>query len=224
MTVHSPGRPDDLPPAEDLWADAAALAVLTAGLNSVYLEKAEPDEHGLRSRDAQNGWWTLSRWPDGRMLLCGIDEDYGETILEPPVDLLAGGPDWLPADYLADPMGGGETVGLVYWWDGTWGRAPYPDGLADDGLIGLAPVSRGEWRWRDDLLECAPDTEEAGAAYDALLAAARSYAVGEATLRRLFDALDPERLKTELRASVDIAAALDIARRTGLTSPQAKIR
>jgi hypothetical protein len=217
LTVHSPGRPTDLPRAEDLWADAAVLAVLTAGLAPGYLEQAEPDEHGLRSRDAQNGWWTLSRWPHGRMVLCGIDDDYSETILEPPVDLLAGGPDWLPTDYLADPLGGGETLGLVYWWDGSWGRAPYPDDLTDDGLAGLAPVSREEWRWRHDLLDCASDTEAAGAAYDALLSAARSHTVDEAALGRLFDALDVERLTTELHASIDLSAALDIARRAGLT-------
>ncbi len=217
MTVHSPGRPGDLPQAEDLWADAAALAVLSAGLEPGYLERAELDEHGLRSRDAQNGWWTLSRWPYGRMVLCGIDDDYGETILEPPLDLLAGGPDWLPADYLADPFGGGETVGLVYWWDGAWGRAPYPDDLGDDGLVGLAPVSREEWRWRPEILECAPDAEEAGAAYDALLGAARTHTVDEAALGRLFDALNAELLATELHASIDLAAALDVARRAGLT-------
>ncbi len=217
MTVHSPGRPGDLPQAEELWADAAALAVLTAGLEPGYLEAAELDEHGLRSRDAQNGWWTLSRWPHGRMVLCGIDDDYSETVLEPPVDLLAGGPDWLPADHLADPLGGGETVGLVYWWDGSWGRAPYPDDLNDDGLAGLALVARDEWQWRRDLLDCAPDAEKAGTAYDALLGAARSRAVDEAALTRLFDALDAERLTTELRASTDLAAALDVARRAGLT-------
>ncbi len=217
MTVHSPGRPSDLPQAEELWADAAVLAVLSAGLDPGYLERAELDEHGLRSQDSQNGWWTLSRWPHGRMVLCGIDDDYGETLLEPPVDLLAGGPDWLPAGYLADPLGGGETVGLVYWWDGEWGRAPYPDGLADDGLRGLAPVSREEWVWRRDLLECAPDAAEAGAAYDALLAAARTRTVDEAVLGRLLGALDAGRLATELHASKDLAAAFDVAHRTGLT-------
>ncbi|MDN3353747.1 hypothetical protein [Actinomadura sp. DC4] len=217
MTVHSPGRPTDLPRAEELWADAAVLAVLSAGLRPGYLEQAELDEHGLRSLDSQNGWWTLSRWPHGRMVLCGIDDDYGETLLEPPVDLLAGGPDWLPADYLADPLGGGETVGLVYWWDGSWGRAPYPDGLRDDGLAGLAPVSREEWPWRHDILDCASDADEAGAAYDALLSAARSYTVDEAALGRLFGALDVGRLTTEMHASIDLTAALDVARRAGLT-------
>ncbi|GAB2842115.1 hypothetical protein GCM10027176_52530 [Actinoallomurus bryophytorum] len=69
----------------------------------------------------------------------------------------------------------------------------------------------------NDLLDCASDTDEAGAAYDALLSAARSHTVDEAALGRLFDALDVERLTTELHASIDLTAALDIARRAGLT-------
>ncbi|MQY08478.1 hypothetical protein ACRB68_65870 [Actinomadura sp. RB68] len=213
--MHNPGRPEDLPPAEELWADAAALAVLSAGVRSDYLEGAEPDEHGLRSRDNQNGWWTLSRWPHGRMLLCGIDEDYSDTIMDPPIDLLAGAPDWLPADYLDSPFGGPEMYGLLYWWDGSWGRAPYPDDLTDDGLSSLAPGSHEHYR--PALLACASDAEEAGAAYDGLLAAARARTVDEATLTRLFGALDAERLKAELRATADLAAALAIARSTGLT-------
>ena len=39
----------------------------------------------------------------------------------------------------------------------------------------------------------------------------------EAALGRLFDALDVERLTTELHTAIDLTAALDIARRAGLT-------
>ncbi|MFF4954337.1 hypothetical protein [Streptomyces chattanoogensis] len=83
----------------------------------------------------------------GRAVLHGIDNDYSEGVgLTPPVDLLAGGPDWLPWEWLIALISN-EVLGFVYWWaDGAWGRAPYPDDLREDGLTAIVPADDSEVR------------------------------------------------------------------------------
>ncbi|WP_189851424.1 hypothetical protein [Streptomyces omiyaensis] len=139
MTINRPGLPGDLPPAETLWARWA----LVAAFGTTAARESRPSAHrtghwidddGLHLDDGGCTWWVMSRAGEGRYVLYGEDESSGTRWHRPPVDVLAGGPAWLPWEELEDRRSGGE-LGCVYWYeDGTWARAPYPDGLDDDGL------------------------------------------------------------------------------------------
>ncbi|WP_030243163.1 hypothetical protein [Streptomyces sp. NRRL S-350] len=139
MTVHRPGLPEDLPPAEELWARWALLAALEA---TTEYEERPPrfrtgrwiDGQALHWDDCGCTWWVMSKEGDGRFVLYGEDEAGDVQWHEPAIDMLAGGPDWLPYEALRDGLEGRE-VGCVYWYEnGAWARAPYPDDLGDDGL------------------------------------------------------------------------------------------
>ncbi|WP_418958956.1 hypothetical protein [Streptomyces tritici] len=137
MTIERPGRPGDLPPAELLWARWGLIAVLEA--TSAKETERYPvgvwiDDEGLHLDDCGCTWWTFSRLGDGRYVLYGEDESSGVKWYEPEIDMLAGGPDWLPYEELRDRLKGNE-LGCVYWYEnGSWARAAYPDDLDDDGL------------------------------------------------------------------------------------------
>ncbi|MFF5788955.1 hypothetical protein ACFY8P_28795 [Streptomyces sp. NPDC012693] len=139
MTIHRPGLPEDLPSGEALWARWALLAAVGAttgeeNRGSGYRTGRWIDAQGLHWDDSGCTWWVMSRMGEGRFVLYGEDESSGVKWHEPPIDMLAGGPDWLPYDELRDRLEGYE-LGCVYWYEnGTWARAPYPDGLRDDGL------------------------------------------------------------------------------------------
>ncbi|KMO97045.1 hypothetical protein [Streptomyces roseus] len=138
MTIHRPGRPADLPPAELLWARWAFVAVLEA--------TTEAETHGvhrtghwidggrLHLDDCGSTWWTLARVGQGRFVLYGEDESSQVKWHKPAIDMLAQAPDWLPHEKLRALLEGWE-LGCVYWYEnGAWARAPYPEGLGDDGL------------------------------------------------------------------------------------------
>ncbi|MEU6620970.1 hypothetical protein ABZ926_09370 [Streptomyces litmocidini] len=139
MTINRPGLPEDLPPAETLWARWA----LVAALGATTADERRPsghrtghwiDDDGLHWDDCGCTWWVMSRMGEGRYVLYGEDESSMAKWHEPPVDMLAGGPSWLPWDELRDRLSGNE-LGCVYWYEnGAWARAPYPDSLDDDGL------------------------------------------------------------------------------------------
>ncbi|MFC8954252.1 hypothetical protein ACFT8P_16695 [Streptomyces sp. NPDC057101] len=139
MTIHRPGLPEDLPSGEALWARWALLAAVGAttaeeNRGSGYRTGRWIDAEGLHWDDSGCTWWIMSRMGEGRFVLYGEDESSGVKWHEPPIDMLAGGPDWLPYDELRDRLEGYE-LGCVYWYEnGAWARAPYPDGLRDDGL------------------------------------------------------------------------------------------
>ncbi|CAL9637754.1 hypothetical protein [Streptomyces sp. enrichment culture] len=139
MTVHRPGLPQDLPPAETLWARWALLAAVDATTEdeerpSGYRTGYWIDRTGLHWEDSGCTWWVMSRLGEGRFVLYGEDESSKVKWHTPPIDMLAGGPDWLPQEELRDRIEGYE-LGCVYWYeDGVWGRAPYPEDLGDDGL------------------------------------------------------------------------------------------
>ncbi|MFI9050982.1 NUDIX hydrolase [Streptomyces sp. NPDC053427] len=135
------------PPPEVLWTHGAALAAWAAE-RPLPLHNYRVDDVGLHSEDIGNGWWSLLRVEGGRAVLYGIDNDYSESIAQvPPVDLLAGGPSWLPWDRLATLTDRGETFGFLYWWaDGAWGRAPFPHSVREDGLRSMVPDGDGEVR------------------------------------------------------------------------------
>ncbi|MFE1869297.1 hypothetical protein ACFW9N_00115 [Streptomyces sp. NPDC059496] len=141
MKIHRPGRPEDLPEASVLWARWAALAVATWDAE----EEEERFRHGywfdgsgsdveLRYDDGACSRWVLIRADGGRAVLFGQDDSSKVAQYEPPIDLLAGAPGWVRDERLHDLLEQGR-VECVYWFeDGSWRRAPYPDGLHDDGL------------------------------------------------------------------------------------------
>ncbi|MFG2328823.1 hypothetical protein ACGFMM_04285 [Streptomyces sp. NPDC048604] len=137
MTINRPGLPGDLPPAELLWARWALVAVLQASEaqeSERYPTGAWIDDEGLHFDDCGCTWWTFPRLGEGRYVLYGEDESSGVKWHDMPIDMLAGGPDWLPYDELRDRLKGNE-LGCVYWYEnGAWARAPYPEDLDDDGL------------------------------------------------------------------------------------------
>lgn len=138
MTVHRPGLPGDLPPAELLWARWALVAVLEASTaaegRGVHRTGHWLEGRALRLDDCGCTWWALARCGEGRYVLYGEDESSDVKWHEPRIDMLAGGPGWLPYETLRDLLEGYE-LGCVYWYeDGAWARAPYPGSLEDDGL------------------------------------------------------------------------------------------
>lgn len=150
MTIHRPGRPEDLPAAELLWARWAFVAVLEATTaaegRGVHRTGHWIDRGGLHLDDCGSTWWTLARMGQGRFVLYGEDESSGVKWHKPAIDMLAQAPDWLPYEKLRALLQGWE-LGCVYWYEnGVWARAPYPQGLGDDGLdCGMGRfVDRGE--------------------------------------------------------------------------------
>lgn len=138
MSIQRPGLPGDLPSPEVLWARWALVAVVEATTeaeeSTSYRTGCWIDDEGLHLDDSGCTWWTFSRIGAGRYVLFGEDESSHVKWHEPPVDMLAGGPDWLPYEELRDRLAGNE-LGCVYWYEnGSWARAPYPDDLGDDGL------------------------------------------------------------------------------------------
>ncbi|WP_278266161.1 hypothetical protein [Nocardia sp. AG03] len=176
MTIHKPGRPEDLPDARTLWARWAFIAAVRAdsreeqpGRTGYWI-----DAEGLHWDDSACTVWTLSPQGEGRFLLYGEEEVSEVRFYEPPIDVLAGGPAWLPFDELRERYEDYQA-GTVYWYEnGAWARAPYPDDLRDDGLAsGLFGVID-----RDELLrELIPHLEEAPGLpdIDSLLTDAEAY-------------------------------------------------
>ncbi|MFE7317535.1 hypothetical protein ACFU7T_31190 [Streptomyces sp. NPDC057555] len=132
--MHRPSVPGDLDHPEQVWARAATLAVAAAAID-------DGDEYtvGPQGLHCWNGggayWWRLRVYEDGRALLCGHDADGSYTNSgDRQIDLLAGGPAWLPWAQLYDDARG-NLLGFVYWYEGgVWARAPYPAEMPDDGL------------------------------------------------------------------------------------------
>ncbi|MEU3839319.1 hypothetical protein AB0E88_04735 [Streptomyces sp. NPDC028635] len=219
MTVHRPGLPEDLPPADQLWARWALLAALQA---TTEYEERPPrhrtgrwiDDKGLHWDDCGCTWWVMAKAGDGRFVLYGEDEASDVKWYEPAIDVLAGGPHWLPYDELRNRLEGRE-IGCVYWYEnGAWARAPYPDDLDDDGLdCGMSCfIDRGEVL--GELTDHLDDTVD-GPSADSLLADAEAYR------------LEPSRLLEQLAETTTyddpmdrpaVARALD---RAGLTGEHA---
>ncbi|MFJ8039524.1 hypothetical protein ACIRBX_03290 [Kitasatospora sp. NPDC096147] len=186
MTINRPGLPTDLPPAERLWARWALLAALRATAEaearpSVHRRGRWIDEVGLHWDDSGCTWWIFESLGEGRFVLYGEDESSAVKWYEPAIDVLAGGPDWLPYAELRERIAGWE-IGCVYWYEnGAWARAPYPEDLDDDGL----DCGIGEFADRDDVLRTvrfnlADRTDAEGA--ERFLADAESYRLDPAAL------------------------------------------
>ncbi|MFF7736386.1 hypothetical protein [Streptomyces sp. NPDC007984] len=115
------------------------------------------DDEGLHLDDAGCTWWGLAPRGEGRYVLFGEDESSGVKWHRPPVDMLAGAPDWLPHEQLKELVSGYE-LGCVYWYeDGAWARAPYPGTLRDDGL----DCGMSRFTDRADLLRTLADEDHA---------------------------------------------------------------
>ncbi|MFF6781285.1 hypothetical protein [Streptomyces sp. NPDC012510] len=138
MTINRPGLPGDLPAAEVLWARWALVAVLEATTEDEQAGHHRTgtwvDDKGLHLDDCGCTWWGFEPRGEGRFVLFGEDESSGVRWHEPPVDVLADAPGWLPHDRLTELVDSGE-LGCAYWYEnGVWGRSPYPATLDDDGL------------------------------------------------------------------------------------------
>ncbi|MCB5179586.1 hypothetical protein [Streptomyces antimicrobicus] len=212
MTIARPGRPQDLPAPELLWARWGLVAVLRATAADEERGGRRTghwiDDTGLRLDDCGCTWWTLSRVGEGRFVLYGEDESSAVKWHEPPIDMLATAPDWLPHDRLRDLLEGWE-LGCIYWYeDGAWGRAPYPADLSDDGL----DCGMSRFVDRSDLLrDVAYDDQDWGKVADRaeeLVTAAESYRLTPAALRAV--------VGDSPAAARDLPAMLRTLERTGL--------
>ncbi|MBB6173860.1 hypothetical protein HNR23_003920 [Nocardiopsis mwathae] len=228
MKFHRPGRPEDLPPVEMLWSHGAALAALGAGIRDEWAIFAVEDEV-LHFDDGGGNEWSLVRIEGGRAVLVGHDHECSDTYdFHPtPIDFLAGGPDWLPWEWLAD-YEDREPVGFLYWWDGAvWSRVPYPDGVDDDGLGMLVERISSIERAVDEVREFldhayleeadAEDGEDEEFDEDAALSRGRELmrraaegTVDSQALAVVLELIDGER--------PGVPAALEVARRAGLTA------
>ncbi|MEU0560226.1 hypothetical protein [Dactylosporangium sp. NPDC006015] len=207
MTVRVP----DLPPPHDLWAEPALLSALAAGRAPSIMPGYAVTADGLRMRDVGNGWWALLPVAGGRAVLFGLDLDNSEIeMCREPVDLLAGGPAWLPWSFLQALLAG-EVVGFVYWWDGTaWSRARYPADLREDGCrILLEEASTALAGAVEQLTDDATDRQRL---LDRLRDAARDRTADLA----LFAAVEHARTSA-YEPAIDPATALAAATRAGLT-------
>ncbi|GAB3834845.1 hypothetical protein ACFPIJ_10995 [Dactylosporangium cerinum] len=202
----------DLPDPRDLWAEPALLAALTADRPSSSLPGYDVTADGLRMRDIGNGWWGLLPVTGGRAVLYGLDLDNSEIeMCREPVDLLAGGPAWLPWSWLQALLAGAEPVGFVYWWDGTeWSRAPYPAELREDGCPFLLEDSVRA------LAEAAEQLTTDPAGRQQLLARLRAAARDRTAGLALFAAVEQARTSTR-EPAIDPDTALAAAARAGLT-------
>ncbi|WP_326793414.1 hypothetical protein OHA79_39575 [Streptomyces sp. NBC_00841] len=150
----------------------------------------------------------------GRFVLYGEDEASDVKWHEPLIDMLAGGPDWLPYDELRDRLKGYE-LGCVYWYEnGAWARTPYPDDLGDDGLDGGMSDFVDRHRTLGELSNYVDDTACEPSA-DTLLADAEAHRLKPGLLLERLRPTNPDDEPLDLSA---VARALTLA---GLTGPTA---
>ncbi|MFI0446878.1 hypothetical protein [Actinomadura sp. 6N118] len=205
-----------LPDADELWAEAAALAVLPALIPGMEPMGFGLVSGGLRSGDVGNGWWGMSWVEGGRAVVYGYDNDGSQTRAQVlPIDLLAGGPGWLPWEWLHKTIRHAEILAFVYWWDGeSWARTPYPEGMNDGAGCGSGGADDRYW-------ELAEEYSDAVAAYNALVNACRARTVDRAVIEALISPLDAETVAEELDVDdaegiFDIDGALAVAEEIGV--------
>ncbi|NDU76516.1 hypothetical protein GWI34_28405 [Actinomadura sp. DSM 109109] len=194
----------DVPPPGELWAQGVVKAMMAPYLDDCS-GRVLVDGGGLRTEDIGNGFWAL-RWVEGgRALLYGHDNEASDThIQDLPVDLLAGGPEWLPWEWLRDLLVNEDySVAFLRWWDSSWGGPPLP-GHVDDGLaVILADGAESMDEYIDG------DGSPSAAAYQDLLDAVTAGTVERPAVEALLAALDvPE---------ADPAEALGVAAQAGVT-------
>ncbi|MDQ7905390.1 hypothetical protein RB614_12730 [Phytohabitans sp. ZYX-F-186] len=208
-------------PAPDVLASrwgALAAAMTAAGYDDVYwfdADGAHYDDHG-------GNWARLILVEGGRAVLFGFDHEYSDTTTaDPPIDLLAGAPAWLPWPRLL-PHADEDMLGAVYWYEGgSWHRVGYPDGLHDglrstigwlfeDGAAIVAELRSVVSEWGGHDIDGEREAAEVTAAADRLVAAATARTVDAAALEGLLGRLRER--------PVDLAAGVAMAARAGLTA------
>jgi hypothetical protein len=126
----------ELPEPGLLWTRWATLAAALSALG--YDDVWSVDGTGAHHDDGGGNWSHLALVEGDRAVLYGCDHEYSATThADPPLDLLAGAPDWLPWDELV-PRAAEDQLGYVLWHeDGGWRRVEYPGG-EQDGLAATA--------------------------------------------------------------------------------------
>ncbi|MGA5302028.1 hypothetical protein ACPCHT_19020 [Nucisporomicrobium flavum] len=133
----------DLPAPGPMWHRWATLAAALTALG--FDDTWTVDETGAHHDDGGGNWSHLTLVEAGRAVLYGYDHEYSDTTYEePPIDLLADAPAWVPWDDLLRHAGQ-DQLGYALWYDdGHWSRAAYPEGV-NDGLTATAgPVLTDE--------------------------------------------------------------------------------
>lgn len=224
MLFHTPGRPEDLPSFDTLWARAAALAALEAGGCENQHAYADAVVH---HDDSGGNEWRLARLQGGRGVLVGADHECDEHVDLEGYDPYAG-PDWLPWTWFT-ALENKREQGFAYWWDGdAWDRIDYPDVIDNDGLdLLLTHLSTAEEATGTilDFLDLRPSTDEwkEGSLLVQRVLELAEQGTGTAEEWSLaLDAVlvfaarqDSQYLDRE-EGGFDVAAALAVARATGL--------
>ncbi|MFD8146766.1 hypothetical protein [Streptomyces sp. NPDC059708] len=222
MEIERPGRPEDLPAAELLWARWALTAVLEAseeGENTPFVHRSGAwiDDEGLHLDDSGCTWWTLAPMGRGRYALYGEDESSAVKWHKPAIDMLAQAPEWLPFERLRDLLEGWE-LGCVYWYeDGAWARAPYPQGLDDDGL----DCGMSRYAVRAEAVDLLVNADRGLPRERALrlMEAAEAYRVTASEIEAVLDDVDAD-ADVDAYTAGDRAAVLRALERTGLSGPR----
>ncbi|WP_306369850.1 hypothetical protein [Nocardiopsis sp. CC223A] len=209
---HLPGLPSDLPHPEVLWARVGAYASVCAGLG---LAECVPGPGAVHFQLVLGARFCLARVAGGTFLLIGEDpENTAARARTRPIDPFQGAPEALPWDRLAEL----PRPDFVYWWDGEWARAPYPDDWADDGLAATVGWCADLDDFTEWVVRAALDTTDPAGTVSArkavadLAARARERTLGADALAAVLD--------HAARADADPAAGLALARELGLTGEQ----
>lgn len=199
----------DVPPPDELWAQGVVKAMMAPYLDDCS-GQVQVDDGSLRTEDIGNGYWAL-RWVEGgRALLYGYDNEVSDThIQDLPVDLLAGGPAWLPWEWLRDLLVNEDySVAFLRWWDGSWDGPPLPEHV-DDGLSII--LADGAERM-DELID--GEGSPSALAYQDLMRAVTAGDVERPAVQALLAALGvPE---ADPREALDVAARAGVTREDGL--------
>lgn len=224
MRFHTPGRPEDLPSFDTLWARAATLAALEAGGSENQHAYADAVVH---HDGASGNEWRLARLQGGRGVLAGAGRECVEHIELDGFDPYDG-PDWLPWTWFTE-LENQREQGFAYWWDGAaWDRVDYPDVIDNDGLnLLLTTLSTEKDTIREvlDFLDLWPSTDgwqEGSLLVQRVLDLAGQGTGTEEEWHLALDAVlvfaalqDSQYLDCE-EDEFDVAAALAVARATGL--------
>ncbi|MFD0267818.1 hypothetical protein ACFVGY_14690 [Streptomyces sp. NPDC127106] len=223
-TVHKPSRPEDLEHPDRIWARALTFFLLDAscgGETSGFSEKWMEFSTGA-------GWWWVERFDGDRAMFAGGASRGNNTPADGrQIDLISGGPDWLPKELLREEAGR-DGIGFLYWWeDDAWHRVPYPEELREDHLDVAAPWLNSEEEFHgqaEDLLQyeymTVAQVEVLEAECTRFRELAERRAVDEAAVTGLLAAAWPE--GTEGMDPEHLPACLDLAARAGVTGSPAR--
>src|SRR4051794_38636246 len=102
-----------------MWVRWSTFAATFAALGHDDVWSVGPG--GAHHDDGGGNWAHLALIEGGRAVLYGYDHEYSETVdADPPIDLLAEAPGWLPWAELIR-LQGEDQLGYVLWFDaGAW--------------------------------------------------------------------------------------------------------